>query len=182
MLFHKNLISLSEYNLWMNDNIYESAEKLSDEIRKKDMGAFFGSIHGTLNHILWADKNWLGRFVDGGYGSAILDQNIAFKEQSQSSNPHYEIYSDFSKLKSERKSLDEKLIRWVKEGLSEEIIRQDLEYKSTKGVPFSTPIYEVLTHFFNHQTHHRGQITTLLFQNGIDPGITDFIYFTRIKG
>ncbi|EQA38785.1 DinB family protein [Leptospira inadai serovar Lyme str. 10] len=181
MSFHKNLITLSEYNLWMNGTIYESAEKLSDEIRKKDMGAFFGSIHGTLNHILWADKNWLGRFVDSGYGSAILDRNIAFEEHSQSSNHRHEIHSDFSKLKSERKSLDEKLIRWVKEGLSEEIIRQNLGYKSLKGDSFSTPISEVLIHLFNHQTHHRGQVTTLLFQNGIDPGITDFIYFTRIK-
>ncbi|EPG72920.1 DinB family protein [Leptospira fainei serovar Hurstbridge str. BUT 6] len=181
MSFYKNFISLSEYNLWMNENIYSSAEKLSDEIRKKDMGAFFGSIHGTLNHILWADKNWLGRFVDAGYGSAILDRSIALVERTQSSNHHYEIHSDFSKLKSERKNLDEKLVRWVKEGLSEEIIRKNLEYKNTKGVSFSDPIYEVLTHFFNHQTHHRGQITTLLFQNGIDPGITDYIFFTRSR-
>ncbi len=76
--------------------------------------------------------------------------------------------------------VDHDLVRWIRDGFSETDFFKNLEYQNTKGLSQSTPIFSVLTHLFNHQTHHRGQITTLLFQNGIDPGITDLIYYLRL--
>ncbi|TGK08599.1 damage-inducible protein DinB [Leptospira fletcheri] len=181
MKYKSNFATLAEYNLWMNESLYTAAEKLSDEIRKKDKGAFFSSIHGTFNHILWADKAWLARFEKNGFGSEILAQSVRFLSTSDVADYRFESYESFSDLKKERSELDHTIIRWIKDGLSEEKIMQNLQYKNTKGIPCVTPAYEVLTHFFNHQTHHRGQITTLLFQEGVDPGITDLIYFLRVR-
>jgi uncharacterized damage-inducible protein DinB len=152
--------TMARYNRWMNQKVYDGSSGLADEDRKRDMGAFFKSIHGTLNHILLADRIWMGRFTGEPYSVRSLDQ---------------ELYADFSVLRAERAAEDNRIIDWVA-SLSPEDMERDLVYTSVVN-PESRryPLWFALSHFFNHQTHHRGQITTLLTQLGVDVGVTDLI-------
>lgn len=166
MMSHEWLSASARYNRWMNDKLYGLAGALSDEARKRDGGAFFKSIHGTLNHLLLADRVWLARFeavpVPNGFmgpgGIRSLDQ---------------ELYSDFADLRRERALTDDELTAWVV-GLTPERLAAPLVYMR-RGQKQEFPLWWAVAHLFNHQTHHRGQITTLLVQQGCDPGATDFI-------
>ncbi len=162
----------------MNAAVYAAASKLTDDQRKQDQGAFFKSIHATLNHILWADKNWLRRFVRAGHGYGILSEEIARNIEGRTGEHAYQIHENFADLGAERTALDTALIAWVRDGLSDEKLAATLHYKNARGEEMSRPFADVLTHFFNHQTHHRGQVTTLLTQHGIDTGVTDFIFYS----
>lgn len=177
---HGVLIKLAKYNQAMNSAVYAAAEQLPDEVRKKDLGAYFKSIHGTLNHLLWADKNWLRRFILAGLGCGRLTDSVYADIQDRISEPTYEVYADFSRLKHERTVIDTKIITWLTEGLAEKHLGQTLQYRNVKGEEMQRVIQEVLVHLFNHQTHHRGQITTLLTQQGVDVGVTDFIHYAGI--
>jgi len=151
----------------MNDRLYECCSKLSDEERKRDAGAFFKSIHGILNHLLLGDRIWLGRFVGKPFVVRSLDQ---------------ELYSDFSQLRSERKATDIAISDWIS-SLSETDLAGELSYTSMLSAkPRRYPLWVAITHFFNHQTHHRGQLTALLAQRGINPGVTDFIWLPELQG
>ncbi len=153
--------ALSRYNTWMNDRLFEVCSQLSDEERKRDVGAFFKSIHGTLNHILLADRIWMGRFEGSAYAFTSLRD---------------ELYADFHELRGARVAEDERISRWV-EALTDEALGRELAYVSAVNPqPRRYPLWFAVSHFFNHQTHHRGQVTTLLSQRGLDPGVTDLIW------
>jgi uncharacterized damage-inducible protein DinB len=153
--------TLADYNRWMNDRIYAACAKLSDEQRKRDAGAFFKSIHGTLNHILLGDRVWLGRFIGVPFSFRSLDQ---------------ELYAEFAELRAQRSQTDEDIIAWV-DSLSGLAFEGQMSYTSVVNPQLRTyPFWLAVTHLFNHQTHHRGQVTTLLMQNGVDPGVTDLIW------
>jgi len=153
--------TLARYNAWMNERIYAICSSIADDERKKDVGAFFKSIHGTLNHLLLADRIWMGRFQGSPYKVGSLSQ---------------ELYSDFEELHRERAAMDKSIGEWA-ETLTPEALAADLHYVSiTNPAPRSTPLGLTVAHFFNHQTHHRGQLTTLLMQRGIDPGVTDLLW------
>jgi uncharacterized damage-inducible protein DinB len=149
---------MARYNRWMNQRLYEAAACLSEAQRREDRGAFFKSIQGTLNHIVWGDRIWLNRFT----GQPI-----------EGLNPKAGLDDPFETLRARRAALDEELLSWV-EGLSSEWLAADFRYFSValQGW-FTRPAWTLVTHLFNHQTHHRGQVTTLLMQFGIDPGVTD---------
>jgi len=164
--------ALARYNRWMNDKLYELAATLSDEARKRDCGAFFKSIHGTLNHLLLADRVWLGRFKgvtlpDGHMGPG----GIRSLEQ--------ELYADFEELRRQRALTDTELSAWVSE-LTPERLAAPLVY-FRMGQKHEVPLWWAVCHLFNHQTHHRGQITTLLSQQGHDPGVTDLFAMLRAE-
>lgn len=148
----------------MNDNIYNAAASLDDEARKRDVGAFFKSIHGTLNHILVADRIWLGRFAGATFPATDLGPGgINALDQ--------ELYSDFEKLRRERARTDDELTAWVA-GLTTERLAQPVVF-IRRGVRQEVPLWWTVAHVFNHHAHHRGQVTTLLMQQGRDPGVTD---------
>ena len=152
--------TMARYNRWMNQKVYDGCAGLADDGRKRDMGAFFKSIHGTLNHILLADRIWMGRFTGEPFPVTSLDQ---------------ELYADFHVLRDERAAEDERIIDWVAL-LSPEDMEGDLVYTSiVNPEPRRYPLWFALSHFFNHQTHHRGQISSLLTQLGVDVGVTDLI-------
>ncbi len=154
----------ARYNRWMNEKIYAlCAERLDDAARKLDRGAFFGSIHRTLNHLLLADRVWLGRFTGQPFTFGGLDQ---------------ELYAEFETLRAERQKTDAELSAWV-EGLDDAALEGRLEYKTSRGDLMSHPLWWAISHCFNHQTHHRGQVTTLLMQAGVDPGVTDLVAMLR---
>lgn len=164
------LRALSRYNRWMNDKLYALSAKLDDEVRKRNSGAFFKSIHGTFNHLLLADRVWLGRFQ----GTVIPD---GFMGPGGIRSLGQELYSDFEDLRRERTLTDDELSSWI-EGLTEERLAAPFVYQRS-GQTVETPLWGAVLHVFNHQTHHRGQITTLLTQAGTDVGVTDLFAMLR---
>lgn len=160
----------ARYNAWMNDKLYATASQLSDEQRTRDLGAFFRSIHGTFNHLLLTDCMWLARFTrDESFLPRTSDGRlIPFQSLEQ------QLYEDFDELRTQRQRLDERLCAWV-DTLSEAALQAEMTYQSSTGVARRHPLWIGLSHFFNHQTHHRGQITTLFSQLGKDPGVTDLV-------
>lgn len=159
--------TMAAYNRWMNERLYACCATLSDEERKRDVGAFFKSIHGTLNHLLLGDRIWMGRFTGTPFAVKSLDQ---------------ELYADFAQLRRERAKTDDDIAAWV-ETLTAADFSGELSYTSVVDPkPRRYPLWFAVTHFFNHQTHHRGQLTTLLSQRGIDPGITDLIWLPQAPG
>lgn len=159
-------VTMAGYNAWMNDRLYELCGGLSDTVRKHDAGAFFGSIHGTLNHLLLGDRIWLGRFLARPFGVTSLAQ---------------ELYADFAELRYERSRTDREIGDWAA-ALPASALAGDLVYVSVvKPQERRLPLWLAVTHFFNHQTHHRGQLTTLLTQIGVDPGVTDLLWSPRVQ-
>ena len=168
--------ALAGYNTWMNERVYSVAATLSDEERKQDRGAFFRSIHGTLNHLLLTDRAWLGRFTGDRALAQSRDQDgnvIAYTGKL-----NQELYADFSLLRRERAATDAAIEAWAR-SLTAERLAAPFAYRSSDGRQHEHPLWWAVGHFFNHQTHHRGQVTTLLMQLGHDPGVTDLVGLLR---
>ena len=153
--------AMAEYNRWMNVNLYDCAASLSDADRRRDLGAFFGSIHGTLNHILWGDRAWMYRLAWGRPPPAVaIADSVA-------------LFDAFEALRHERIDFDAQIIDWAA-GISETALQGDLTYFSAAaGCEFTRPRWQLVAHMFNHQTHHRGQVHSLLTRCGARPGDTD---------
>ena len=164
------IAALARYNRWMNDKLYALAGTLSDEARKRDCGAFFKSIHGTFNHILLADRVWLARFTGVPAPEGFLAPG-GIRSLDQ------ELYASFDELRRERERTDNELSAWVAE-LTPERLAAPLVFLR-HGQRLESPLWGLVAHVFNHQTHHRGQITTLLMQQGHDPGVTDLFFMLR---
>jgi uncharacterized damage-inducible protein DinB len=143
--------ALATYHRQMNRQFYAACARLSEAELKKDRGAFFKSIFGTLNHMLLTDRLWLSGFTG---------QSIAFGSLDE------ELYDNFDELRAERERTDADIEAWV-ETLTTEV----LEAPFSEQLTF--PRWLTVTHFFNHQTHHRGQLSALLSQCGVDYGATD---------
>jgi uncharacterized damage-inducible protein DinB len=155
--------TMARYNAWMNDKIYAACERLDDAERNADRGAFFGSVHATLNHLLWGDRAWLGRFTKG------MPNAKAYPQTAMGSI----LFADWSELKAARFALDADIVEWAA-GLRQDWLDGDFSwYSGVKKATLTKPVGVVVAHLFNHQTHHRGQVTTLLAQRGVDPGDTD---------
>jgi uncharacterized damage-inducible protein DinB len=151
---------MARYNRWQNENLYSCADRLSDEARRQERGAFFGSIHGTLNHLLWADEMWMSRF----WGTARPKAGIP---ESTSLRGHW------GELKRDRIDFDERIIAWA-DKLDDAALAGDLTYYSgAVKREITAPKWLLVAHVFNHQTHHRGQVHCLLTQAGIRPSDTD---------
>jgi uncharacterized damage-inducible protein DinB len=153
---------LALYNQWANARLYAACADLPEADRKAARQAFFGSIHRTLNHILVADRLWMGRIL-GAPESLALDE---------------ELYGDLASLRAARQALDRLMIEHA-DGLDDAGLDGDLVYKTTRGEPSVTPLRHVYWHMFNHQTHHRGQVHDLLTQTSVAPPPLDLIYFLR---
>lgn len=161
----------AQYNAWFNGRVIELVSELSEEDRRKDLSAFFKSIHGTLNHLLLVDRLWLGRISKHPQGFAALQRTpLVFEFESLGQL----LYDDFRELAAGRRETDEAISSWVQE-LRSETLESELSYARSNGQPMSIPFWHAAAHLFNHQTHHRGQVTTLLYQLGRDPGVTDFL-------
>lgn len=161
---------MARYNRWMNDKLYAVADALTDAERKQDRGAFFGSIHRTLNHLLVADRIWLGRFTGAALeASELAPGGIRALDQ--------ELYADFDELRRERAKTDDAIDAFVAT-LTEDKLAGPVRWLRL-GAPSEAQLSHVVAHVFNHQTHHRGQVTTLLMQAGRDPGVTDLFAMLR---
>ncbi len=164
---------MAQYNSWVNNYIYELAASLSEEERQHNLEAFFQSIHGTLSHLLLGDRAWLGRFATGtSYTfNTLQDAKLAFEFESLGQI----LYPDFEDLRRERRETDQVIEAWMQE-LQPEMLSTRVHYANpARRIEREHSLWFGLTHFFNHQTHHRGQVTTLLSQLGRDYGMTDFL-------
>jgi len=149
---------MAAYNQWMNEKIYACAAELTDEERKRDMGAFFGSIHRTLNHLYLGDEAWMER---------LHGEPVSMK------SPAEVRFDDFEPLRSARRVMDERIARWAAR-LTDDFMDGPFKFRSvTYQRDIEMPGWAAVTQVFNHQTHHRGQVSTLLKQLGKDPGPTD---------
>lgn len=162
---------LAAYNQWMNSKVFEAAGRLSMAELAKDRGAFFSSIHGTLNHILVGDTIWLKRFAT--HPSCLTSlRDVANLPNPSSLNQI--LFEDFTALSEHRAWLDCQIANWIGE-LSDGDLNLILSYHNTKGISASKRFSSLVHHFFNHQTHHRGQVSALLSQAGEDIGVTDLL-------
>ena len=165
----------SNYNKRLNDQVFLAASQLSADELEKDKGAFFNSIIGSLNHIMVGDLLWLNRFVSASNNDdhfKSLKKLCSFPKPNQLNDI---LYDNFSELHNARIDLDEIIHEWLHTDMDEKTLTGQLNYKNMKGEPASRNFAEVLSHLFNHQTHHRGQVTTLLSQCGLDVGTTDYL-------
>ncbi len=162
---------MAAYNQWMNDKLYVAAARLPEEALSADRAAFFGSIMGTLNHLLVGDTLWLKRFARHPAGFPTLDVVRDLPDPKALSE---QVFNSLSELSAQRRWVDQAIIEWTVE-LQEADLDVVLSYTNTAGIPAARDFYGLLIHFFNHQTHHRGQATTLLTQAGVDVGSTDLL-------
>jgi uncharacterized damage-inducible protein DinB len=157
---------MAAYNKWANEALYTAVRTLPDEDYRLDRGAFFKSIHGTLNHILVADRIWMKRFTGEGDAPKKLDAILS---------------DDLQKLTIEREREDERIVAWVS-GLPEKAFSGRFTFTTITDLrTISQRIGPALSHFFNHQTHHRGQAHALLTGFGKDAPALDLLYFQRSK-
>jgi len=154
------------YNSWANARVYEAAVALDEEAFRRDTGAFFKSMMGTLNHILVADRIWLKRMTGEGDAPAALDTIL---------------FADFGKLRTAREAEDRRIIKWIG-GLTEKAFAGRFTYMAVTDMrTISQRLAPALAHFFNHQTHHRGQAHTVLTILGQPSLQLDLIYFQRTE-
>lgn len=169
-----NFEILAEYNALMNQKICESISTIPNEILWQDQKAFFGSILGTLNHLIVGDFIWLNRFnqhssYPKGFKSLAPLRDLPFPTMLTQV-----LYEDKESFSSHRQNLDQIIIQFIKESNASDYSKT-LSYQNTKNDAFHKAFSMLLQHFFNHQTHHRGQVTTLLAQMDIDIGETDLL-------
>jgi uncharacterized damage-inducible protein DinB len=168
-------VAMARYNAWMNQKIYDAAVKLPDEARRRPLGAFFGSLHGTLNHLVLTDRAWLVRFMQ----DPSLLQSLDGTTPAFTGRLDQELYDDFATLRREREKTDADIGRFAA-GLAESALADSISYYSVAYArQYEHPLWWAVSHFFNHQTHHRGQATTLLSQLGVDSGTTDLADLLR---
>ena len=158
--------TLSRYNRWMNEKLYDVCDSMPDELRREDRGAWFKSVHGTLNHVLLCDRLWLGRFAHQPYPAHSLDE---------------ELFHDWDEMKREREKTDDAIDAWLA-SLCDEQLQVPLTFTGISNPQERTMVLWVVTaHMFNHQTHHRGQLTTLMEQSGYDSGGTDLLVMPSVS-
>jgi uncharacterized damage-inducible protein DinB len=155
----------AKYNAWANRRLYAAAAELSECDYRADRGAFFKSVHGTLNHLLVGDRIWMQRFTGEGEVPARLDAIL---------------FEQFDALRQAREAEDDRIIRYV-EGLDDARLAGVITYRrvSTPEV-FEQALAPALSHFFNHQTHHRGQVHAILTGLAGRAPELDLLYYQRV--
>lgn len=159
-----HLRTMAAYNRWANRRLYAEAGTLPDVLYRQGTGAFFGSLHGTLNHLLVTDRIWMTRLDGQGEAPTRLDAIL---------------FEDLEPLRVAREAEDARIIGFVA-GLSDRALAENFEYATTRGAPQRQPRWEALAHLFNHQTHHRGQAHAILTRLGVaEPASLDLLAMQR---
>ncbi len=176
-MLKENFQLLAQYNQWMNKRVFEAAAKLSQDDLTRDAGAFFGSVLGTLNHILVADILWLKRFANH---PAQFESLEKVQHMQNPDSLSAVLHGTLDSLQQVRLEFDVDIIDFCDE-ITESQLQGSLDYKNTQGLSYQDQFGLLIQHLFNHQTHHRGQLTTLLSQHKIDVGATDLLVCIREK-
>jgi uncharacterized damage-inducible protein DinB len=160
----ENFRQLADYNHWANRRLYAAAFEMPDEDYRRATGVFFGSLHGTLNHLLLTDRIWLKRLTGEGEHPARLDAIL---------------FDDLHELARARTAEDGRLSRVVG-GYDEADLAAAVSYQTTSGKPQQQLLRDILLHLFNHQTHHRGQAHACCsIVTGKEPPTLDLLAFQR---
>ena len=155
---------LAAYNGWANERLYDAAARIPDAEYRRDRGAFFGSLHGTLNNLLQGDRIWMHRFTGEGDEPKELDAIL---------------YEGFAELRAARRAEDARIVDYVA-GVSEQHLAGALRYRSTRSpADIEQLLAPLLLHFFNHQTHHRGQAHCLLTEIAGEAPSFDLLVYQR---
>ncbi len=158
---------LADYNAWVNERLYDAAAGLADADYRADHGAFFGSLHGTLNHLLVGDRIWMQRFTGKGEAPARLDAIL---------------YEDLAELRQARQAEDRRIVGYIG-ALSDADLAASLRYHSTRSpAEIEQELAPLLMHFFNHQTHHRGQAHGILTRIKGEAPSFDLLVYQRQTG
>lgn len=165
-----HVVLMASYNASMNHSVYQAARKLPAEALSADRKAFFGSILGTLNHLVNADTIWLKRFAGH---PANYPQLAPLRALADPASLGAMAYGDIDSLWERRQWLDALIAAWAA-AVTEADLDHTLHYVNSRGAS-NKNFFSLLMHFFNHQTHHRGQASTLLSQEGLDIGVTDLL-------
>jgi uncharacterized damage-inducible protein DinB len=157
------------YNAWCNERLYDAAATVPDAEYRADRGAFFRSLHGTLSHLLVGDRIWMRRFTGAGEQPPGLDAIL---------------HDDFESLRAARRSEDVTIARYI-DRLSDADLLGALRYRTVvRPQVIEQALSPALDHFFNHQTHHRGQAHALfsaILGNDATPSF-DLIIYQRETG
>jgi uncharacterized damage-inducible protein DinB len=154
----------ADYNHWANRRLYATALAMPDEQYRRPTGVFFGSLHGTLNHLLLTDRIWLKRLTGEGEHPDRLDAIL---------------FDDRNALARARMAEDARLIDVVGR-YSEDDLRGLVAYQNMSGVPYRQELGQILLHLFNHQTHHRGHAHACCsIVTGEAPPSLDLLQFQR---
>ncbi len=156
----------ARYNAWANRRLYEASAALTREDYRAQRPSYFGSIHATLNHILVGDRVWMSRFEGVPSGIERLDQIL---------------HDEFADLRAARETEDARIVGFFGR-LGDDTLGGTLHYRTMAGEAQETPLAWTLAHFFNHQTHHRGQAHGMLSGTPVAPPPLDLIYFLRQDG
>jgi len=158
---------MATYNAWANARLYRMAGAMTDEAYRKNVGAYFKSLHGTLNHLLVADRIWMRRLTGTGDHPDKLDAIIV---------------DDLPSLCAARFAEDERIVAFV-QGLTDVGLDETCSYRSLTGTSHMQPRRQILAHLFNHQTHHRGQAHAILTMLGVaEPVALDLLVMQREPG
>jgi uncharacterized damage-inducible protein DinB len=151
---------MARYNAWQNHSLIEAAQTLDDEARNAPRGAFFGSITGTFNHLYWGDSIWMHRFAGWAKPPGGIPASAA-------------LFASWPEFVAARTALDHGIVDWAERLTSDDLDGMLTWFSGAAGREVSKPKAFLLAHFFNHQTHHRGQIHAMLTAAGAKPGDTD---------
>ncbi|MFT6220772.1 MAG: putative damage-inducible protein DinB [Candidatus Endobugula sp.] len=171
MSFEVSFQRLALYNQWMNTSVYQAAKKLSASELNENRGAYFGSIIGTLNHIMVGDVFWFKRFSNHPLAFSSLDY---FRDIAKPESLNSTMYADLASLNKAREIMDKHIVLFTDE-LTDDVLSSALKYTDSKGNESVKNVGYLLQHVFNHQAHHRGQVSTLFSQCGVDVGVTDML-------
>jgi uncharacterized damage-inducible protein DinB len=165
MLAHFKMFAA--YNAWANRRLYDAVAPLPDHDYRADLGAFFHSLHGTLNHLLVGDRLWMRRLTGDGPQPSHLDEIL---------------YEEFAQLRAAREAEDARIIAYVG-ALSEDELNGTVRYRTTRSpAEIEQPLAPLLAHVFNHQTHHRGQAHCLLTRLTGEAPSLDLLVYQRQTG
>jgi uncharacterized damage-inducible protein DinB len=153
------------YNAWANRRLYDAAASLTDGEYRTDKGAFFKSMHGTLNHLLATDRIWMKRFTGTGEAPNRLDAIM---------------HQDFAGLRNAREAEDRRILDWIA-SLDDGALNGVIRYRRVSTPDeFVQPLKPALDHWFNHQTHHRGQAHMILTSLGKAAPELDLLFYQRL--
>jgi uncharacterized damage-inducible protein DinB len=160
-----HFVMMANYNEWANARLFRMAHTLEDALYRKSAGAYFGSLHGTLNHLLVADRIWMHRLTGTGSPPEKLDAIL---------------FEDLASLRAARVLEDRRIIAFV-QSLDEPDFEEMWDYRTLNGTPYRQRRREILAHLFNHETHHRGQAHAILTGLGVaEPEPLDLLLMQRL--
>jgi uncharacterized damage-inducible protein DinB len=167
MIATEHVRLMARYNRWQNQSLYREADRLGETARRQERGAFFSSIHGTLSHLMWGDRVWMHRFDGLEKPAGGIADSVA-------------LHPDWAALKVSRAHFDAVICAWAGRVSDAWLGDHTSWHSGAMGRDVTRPNWLLVTHFFNHQTHHRGQVHAMITAAGGKPDDTDLIFMEAV--